>query len=101
VRALPPGTFRVRGSLVSPSGAPVAYARVHAFTVHESESFVASWDWQPLSPRQQVPPGLEVTLPLDGSGLKRARIPPVWRLQVRTRAASMLAASPLRTATHA
>jgi hypothetical protein len=60
----------------------LAYARAHVFTVHVS--FVASYDWQPLAPQQQVPPGLQVTLPWDGSGLRRARIPPVWRLQVRS-----------------
>ena len=29
-----------------------------------------------------MPPGLEIVLPLDGESLRRARIPPNWRLRV-------------------
>lgn len=49
--------------------------------VFEGE-FVPSYDWQLVRPWQSVPPGLEVELPLDGIKLKRARIPPAWRLQL-------------------
>eukprot|EP00753_Platysulcus_tardus_P006814 PLAT14601.1.p1 GENE.PLAT14601.1~~PLAT14601.1.p1 ORF type:complete len:329 (+),score=110.58 PLAT14601.1:83-988(+) len=47
-----------------------------------SAPFHASYDWQPVLPGQSVPPGLEVQLPLDGSGAKRARIPATWQLQL-------------------
>lgn len=46
------------------------------------QDFVPSYDWQPVHPWQSVPPGLEVQLPLDGVGQKRARVPPSWRLQL-------------------
>lgn len=41
-----------------------------------------SYEWQLVYPWQRVPPGLEVQLPLDGVGQKRARVPPSWRLQL-------------------
>lgn len=44
--------------------------------------FVPSYEWQQVFPWQSVPPGLEVQLPLDGVGQKRARVPPAWRLQL-------------------
>ncbi|CAN0439119.1 unnamed protein product, partial [Hapterophycus canaliculatus] len=44
--------------------------------------FVPSYEWQQVHPWQSVPPGLEVQLPLDGVGQKRARVPPAWRLQL-------------------
>lgn len=46
------------------------------------EDFVPSYEWQQVYPWQSVPPGLEVQLPLDGVGQKRARVPPSWRLQL-------------------
>jgi hypothetical protein len=89
MRALPPGTFRVRGALQPAAlGTPAAHSATHAFTVQAA--FVPSYDWQLLARGvEAVPPGMEVTLPLDGHTLKRARIPPVWRIQVRKRPPSM------------
>lgn len=46
------------------------------------QEFVPSYEWQQVYPWQSVPPGLEVQLPLDGVGQKRARVPPSWRLQL-------------------
>ena len=43
--------------------------------------FVASYAWQYVPEGVQVPAGLEMTMPLDGSRSK-ARIPPSWQLQV-------------------
>jgi len=40
-----------------------------------------SYEWQTVAGALELPAGLEVQLPLDG-GVKRARIPPSWRLQV-------------------
>ena len=46
--------------------------------------FIPSYDWQwlPEGEGVSVPPGLEIVLPLDGESLRRARIPPNWRLRV-------------------
>lgn len=41
-----------------------------------------SYEWTTLAPGASVPPGLEVQLPVDGSGLRTARIPLSWRLLV-------------------
>lgn len=47
-----------------------------------------SYDWQRVEPWQTVPQGMEVTLPVGNDaadpskGIKRARIPPRWQLQV-------------------
>eukprot|EP00752_Nemacystus_decipiens_P012028 g10663.t1 len=46
------------------------------------EDFMPSYEWRQVYPWQSVPPGLEVQLPLDGVGQKRARVPPSWRLQL-------------------
>lgn len=46
------------------------------------QDFVPSYEWQQVYPWQSIPPGLEVQLPLDGAGKKRARVPPAWRLQL-------------------
>lgn len=46
------------------------------------QAFTPSYEWQQVYPWQSVPPGLEVQLPLDGVGQKRARVPPSWRLQL-------------------
>ena len=43
-----------------------------------------SYEWQelPEGDAVAVPPGLEIDLPLDGLGRRRARIPPAWQLRV-------------------
>ena len=56
-------------------------ATAHIDVVSERD-FVPSYEWQQVYPWQSVPPGLEVQLPLDGVGQKRARVPPSWRLQL-------------------
>mmetsp|Transcript_2061 Transcript_2061/g.6453 ORF Transcript_2061/g.6453 Transcript_2061/m.6453 type:complete len:264 (+) Transcript_2061:184-975(+) len=40
-----------------------------------------SYEWQTVHGDMEIPPGLEIELPLNGQP-KRARIPPRWRLQV-------------------
>ena len=45
-------------------------------------SWAPRYAWQDLVEGQSVPAGLEIRLDLSGSGRKRARIPPSWRLQV-------------------
>ena len=45
-------------------------------------NFVASYAWQQVPINSELPSGLDVELSLDGDGLRRARIPPTWRLQV-------------------
>jgi len=47
-----------------------------------SAPIVPTYEWAVLSPEDRVPPGLEVRLPVDGSGFRSARIPPSWRLMV-------------------
>eukprot|EP00899_Mesostigma_viride_P024379 jgi/Mesvir1/5125/Mv15280-RA.2 len=42
--------------------------------------FVPSYAWQAVPEGVNVPAGLEVRLPLDGSGTKEARIPDPWQL---------------------
>ena len=48
------------------------------------QPFVPSYTWQALADDAalRVPPGLEIDLPLDGVGQRRARIPPCWQLRV-------------------
>ncbi|CAM9237284.1 unnamed protein product [Choristocarpus tenellus] len=53
-----------------------------SFEVALEEEFIPAYHWKPVHPGQTVPAGLEVVLPLDGSGERRARIPPTWRLQL-------------------
>eukprot|EP00240_Pyramimonas_obovata_P013100 CAMPEP_0118954004 /NCGR_PEP_ID=MMETSP1169-20130426/57550_1 /TAXON_ID=36882 /ORGANISM="Pyramimonas obovata, Strain CCMP722" /LENGTH=244 /DNA_ID=CAMNT_0006901571 /DNA_START=229 /DNA_END=960 /DNA_ORIENTATION=+ len=79
VRALPKGQYRVFGSLVV-SGAVVANSPSCGFQV--MDKFWPSYDWQHIHTSQDIPAGMEVSMPLDGSGLKQARIPPLWRLQL-------------------
>lgn len=45
-------------------------------------SFQPSYSWERVYPQQSIPPGLEVRLDLGGSGMKTARIPQTWRIQV-------------------
>lgn len=51
------------------------------FEVVLHEEFAATYTWQDVQEWQSLPAGLEIVLPLDGLGKKRARIPPVWQLQ--------------------
>jgi len=43
--------------------------------------FVPAYEWQRVEAGAELPPGLDVELPLDG-GHQRARIPPEWQLQI-------------------
>ncbi|CAM9616486.1 unnamed protein product [Pylaiella littoralis] len=80
------GSHRLSAAVVAPSQdgptrqlSEVATAQIDVVLQH---AFVPSYEWQQVYPWQSVPPGLEVQLPLDGSGQKRARVPPSWRLQL-------------------
>jgi len=44
-------------------------------------AFVPTYEWQRVESGSELPPGLDVQLPLDG-GYQRARIPTTWQLQV-------------------
>lgn len=44
--------------------------------------FVPSYEWAIVGDGTSIPPGLEVRLPVDGSGGRTARIPPNWRMLV-------------------
>eukprot|EP00238_Polyblepharides_amylifera_P005089 CAMPEP_0196593842 /NCGR_PEP_ID=MMETSP1081-20130531/76760_1 /TAXON_ID=36882 /ORGANISM="Pyramimonas amylifera, Strain CCMP720" /LENGTH=268 /DNA_ID=CAMNT_0041917949 /DNA_START=10 /DNA_END=816 /DNA_ORIENTATION=+ len=81
VQGFSPGSYRALGSLVSSSGEIIAHSPIQTFHV-DDDTFISSYEWTPVTSHQDIPAGLEVELPLDGSGKKRARIPPVWRLQV-------------------
>lgn len=50
--------------------------------MHAATPFVPTFDWSPIPQGVGIPPGLEVRLAVDGSGCRKARIPPRWRLQV-------------------
>lgn len=80
VRGLPKGQYRVLGSLVAQTGTVVANSPPHTFRV--METFWPSYDWQYIHSSDDIPAGMEIIMPLDGSGLKQARIPPTWRLQL-------------------
>jgi len=43
--------------------------------------FEPSYEWREVG--ASVPAGMEIRMPLDGSHLKTARIPPTWQLRVR------------------
>jgi hypothetical protein len=63
--------------------APAAPASTELVVVRAGSPFVPSSSWQLLAPwHTSLPPGLEVRLPLDGSGLREARIPPEWQFKV-------------------
>lgn len=51
------------------------------FEVVLREPFAATYEWQDVRESHSLPAGLEILLPLDGVGQKRARIPPTWQLQ--------------------
>ncbi|KAG5185544.1 hypothetical protein JKP88DRAFT_194442 [Tribonema minus] len=54
----------------------------HTLRVDVKRDFAPTYAWQPVREWQGVPPGLEVRLPLDGSGERTARIPQPWQLQL-------------------
>ncbi|CAM9445208.1 unnamed protein product, partial [Phaeothamnion confervicola] len=64
------------------AGPAVSAAAEASVTVMLEQPFEPSWEWEPVHPWQSIPPGLEISLPLDGSGAKSARIPPRFRLQL-------------------
>lgn len=65
--------------------------------VVEQVPFVASYDFQHVYPWQAVPPGLEIILPLDGSGKREARIPPRWQLTLYIEPPTHLQPAPIIT----
>ena len=68
-----------RADDLAASGLEVATAAVNV----GDGTFHPTYEWQLLAAEAlSVPPGLQVDLPLDGHSLRRARIPPVWRLRV-------------------
>lgn len=46
--------------------------------------FVATYEWQTVGANEELPSGLDIELPLDGTGPRRARIPERWQLSVWT-----------------
>ncbi len=77
---------RLSAAVVTPSHHGPSTQLSEVATAHVDvllqQEFVPSYEWQRVYPWQSVPPGLEVQLPLDGTGQKRARVPPSWRLQL-------------------
>lgn len=47
-----------------------------------STTFMPSYEWAAVPEGAGIPPGLEVRLPVDGTGHRTARIPPSWRMLV-------------------
>ncbi|KAK3272656.1 hypothetical protein CYMTET_19062 [Cymbomonas tetramitiformis] len=83
---LPAGSYRVAGVLVDEQDNELpdltAQVEFEVVQVKPVEEFRAKYEWQAVETGQQIPGGMEVSLPLDGSTKKMARIPPTWRLQI-------------------
>ena len=83
---LPPlvvGKHSVSVSLVDSGNIPVGPPSQQVpIIVVPTFNFQPLYDWQFVHDWQSVPTGMEVKLPIDGSGERLARIPDPWRLQV-------------------
>mmetsp|Transcript_161877 Transcript_161877/g.393236 ORF Transcript_161877/g.393236 Transcript_161877/m.393236 type:complete len:173 (+) Transcript_161877:3-521(+) len=97
---MPEGRHRLRAAVYAPpGGAPgarprspedlapgggfeVRHSASCCFNVKRFVDFAPSYDWQPVEHWHRVPPGLEISLDLSGSGgdgQRRARIPQPWQ----------------------
>ena len=76
--------FGVDGAIQPGSPEGQVTAAVEFTVIEDGATLVTpTYDWQPVESWQSVPPGMEVQLPLNGTGTtKVARIPPSWQLQV-------------------
>ncbi|CBN75641.1 expressed unknown protein [Ectocarpus siliculosus] len=86
INGLEVGSHRLSAAVVAPTQdgptQQISEVTTAQINVVLQEDFAPSYKWQQVYPWQSVPPGLEVQLPLDGVGQKRARVPPSWRLQL-------------------
>mmetsp|Transcript_41896 Transcript_41896/g.125239 ORF Transcript_41896/g.125239 Transcript_41896/m.125239 type:complete len:253 (-) Transcript_41896:67-825(-) len=100
LRGMPEGRHRVHAALWEPPAAdPAAQPKLpkelgvggrfevrhlasRCFNVKRFADFTPGYDWRPVEPWHRLPPGLEISMDLSGSGgdgQRRARIPQPWQ----------------------
>lgn len=80
--ALTAGPSTTAGSGAAAPSAVATAQQQQQQSSKEVRAYVPSYEWEELEEGMSVPAGLEVVLSVDGSGGRRARIPPSWRLLV-------------------